>query len=254
MSVKKTTDIQDRIHAILEKISLTGNRGYGSILNNALACILMPPPKAKKELREFTIKKLRILYKQMDDINEQHFQYEYMEEAQFYRNFLWFLNGGKDMGIDDIDKEPEMVRTMIKNGYFIHPRDWIILNEDDALQCSHVIVVAINPGRIIKEPLPHFVFYSERETVPYEKGFYRHIDELCQNKWGKFKVIKSKERYLEADPENPGEYLNLEECLDAPQIGYFDVYVKGDKTKPKDFQAPYGAMIIRTGGDDDEDV
>ena len=75
-----------------------------------------------------------------------------------------------------------------------------------------------------------------------------HFRELCRINWDGFVKIEKLENKnkLVADPDNPTEYLNMNEYLAAPSMGFFKIEEQGERLRLDGQEPPYGAMIVRT--------
>ena len=136
----------------------------------------------------------------------------------------------------------------MKDGYLIIPKEWIVLNEEDAMYCRYAGVVECRNSA--KYGIPHFVFFTHAE---YGRDYDTDlINEMCCNAWPKFKDIMAQQVEPIKDPEKPGEYLNVQEHLASPYIGYFSID-EADSGLRDIEDMPYGAMIVRTSTENTED-
>lgn len=252
---KRTIDINDGNDAVLEALKREKGIGYGTTINGLIQAVCRPDSKAKEELLEFIKQRLRILNRQMDAAAGYEAE-KLMQTAQTYQELAKYLNDGIAIGIDEINAEPVMIKIQMKDRYLIVPDDWIVLNPEEAEQCENALVVEVRQGKR-KKTIPHFIFFHNLERgVPFDATFCDMVSRKCVKKYPGFQeFIDFKNSHpdtrLKPDPEDPGHFLNEEDVLYGPQIGFFPVYVRGERILGKygNYEPPYGVQIIITKED-----
>ena len=226
--------------------TITDNLGmkYGPFINALIKFFLRMPDSMKKAFTDFCISQCQELDKQLKVAGEFE-KKNIANEKEHYLVIAQFINGGKEV---HYDTKPDMRKIAIKDGYLIIPKDWIVVNEDDAEFCRYAGVVECRNH--VKYGIPHFVFFTNHE---YGKDYDTDmINEMCCDAWPKFRDIMAQQVEPIRDPEKPGEYLNIKEHLESPYIGHFGIgEVDSDLRDIEDM--PYGAMIVRTSTANTED-
>ena len=132
--------------------------------------------------------------------------------------------------------------TKLKNGFAVYPDDWIVLNEEEAENCSYAYVIEM-ANREGKYNFPHFIFFSDMENV--RKLDNGKIYSMAIKAYPDFiKVLSMQVDAKFSDPDDKGiTYLiNGDLFKQAPNIGIFKIETFGKKDISN---YPFGAMIIR---------
>ena len=242
---KLTTDISDNNWNILDDMKSKHQIPYGNTVNTAINIACNAPTEVQRDVLDFYKSKIKLIYTQMDSAGEFE-RSKLMLTAQYYITAAKYLNHGNDIELNKLNSTPSIRKVMLKNGCIYFPDNWIVLNENEALNYSYAGVVEVKPGQINTTRFPHFLFFTDKPVVAdYDDAFRKRINEKCCDKYADFKIALSEEIDLIADPTNPGEYLNWQEHLDAPCIGLFSIFIKGDPNYPRDYQPPFGTYIER---------
>ena len=243
MSKKLSFDVTDENAKILETIKAKQRSPYGQTINSLIDLFCRLPPDVETELLEFCKERIKELYEQMDSAGEYEAQ-AIMNKSQTYQNLSMFFNCGQRISIDTLENKPKMQKIEILNGFLICPSDYLILNREDAKYCEYAAVVEV---RNAKFGVPHFIYFDGKDTINYNKYDRETIERLCVTEWPRFQeVIDSLvEPIPDPDSDEKGKYLNEKEVNEAPQIGYFPVYVQGDSKYPRNYNPPMGTRIIR---------
>lgn len=219
---------------------------YGPFINMLIKNFLRMPTGMKQAFTGFCISKCQELDKLLEVAGAMEKKSIEMEKEQ-YLEIARIINGGIDIHYDDT---PDMRKIAMKDGYLIIPKDWIVVNEEDAAHYRYAGVVECRNH--VKYGIPHFVFFTNAE---YPKDYDTDlINEMCCEAWPKFKDIIDQQVEPIRDPDNPGQWLNAKEHLASPYIGHFMID-EADSDLREIEDMPYGAMIVRTSAantDDDE--
>lgn len=235
-----TIDLTDENKSILEKLKLVLQKPFGQIVNQTISTVCDAPKNVKEETLNFYKRQIKTLYKQMDNTSPFELQ-ALSEKAQAYINLAMLMNDGKYISIDEIKKEPDMVRYEIEGGYVICPENWIVINPEMARQCYYAGVVEC---RRADYNMPHFLFFTNKHRHDYDGALYKEVNEACCKAWPKFHEILAKQ--VKPIDDADGHQLNYKEWDEAPTLGYFALYEQGDPRLPPDFKFPMGAMIVHT--------
>lgn len=152
-----------------------------------------------------------------------------------------------ELSVDDTMKVYEL-----KGGYLKCPKEWILINLEEASDKEYAVVVecrnSLSYGEEhFGEPIPHFVYFTETKRMSdAPKGLSNTINHLCVRAWANFQQIIDNQVEPIDDPDRPGVQLNADEWMKAPIIGYFPVYEQGDPVYGPNYNPPYNAKIIRT--------
>lgn len=241
---KLTIDLSEKNRVILEKIKAENRSPYGTTINTLIDTFCEIPNSVKKELLSYIKPKIRNLYREMDGASEYSFK-ELSEKAQAYMDIATFLNNGNTLSMNEIDNATTMVRYPMRDGYLICPDNWIIVNPEQAEKSTYAFVIECrNAG---KYKIPHLlVFINRKSSDDYSDMEKKVFLSECCKVYPRFSDILALQVDPIDDPDNPGYTLNAQEWLDAPNIGYYDIYVQGDPKFPAGFKPVLGARIVKT--------
>lgn len=154
---------------------------------------------------------------------------EYKRLADFFQ---------KGWNIEPVNKDNNMRRIDICDGYVIFPDDWIVTSYQNPKECKYVVVVETMHGS--EYQVPHFLAFCEKPIDQLTSSDTDAIYESCCKEYPDFKKILA----LDVPPklENHNQLLNKEEWLKAPHPGLFCI----DDYGQPDTNYPYGAMVFRT--------
>lgn len=237
---KRSIDFSDETEKILQERK-THKVSYGETANR---CIQYLNPT--KETKERLIPVLKTVLKQIRREEEISGEFEKEKLKVSYdevMNIAQYLNGGHSLQEDEEHVRKQYMHIVdIKNGQLKCPRDWIILNQDDAAGCDVAYVIETSNAEV-----PHFVWLADSDYVcnvdSIDEKTMDYIRQLCINKRPDFKTnVIDKLVEPEYDEWTPGRIKNEKEVLTAPRVGIFKLYIEGTK---KNYEPPYGARIIR---------
>lgn len=239
LSYKFSMDLNGENKVSMDEITENFQVKYGPFVNLLIKSFCRMPDRMKEAFIAFCIEKCKELNEQIvvaGEIEKKGLE----DEKNRYLEIARIINGGIEIAYEDDD--PTMKKIALKDGILIIPKDWILLNPEQAPQYSYAGVVECRNSD--KYGIPHFCFFTNyKHGCDYTDDFTEHIEELCCQKWPEFRDIMKKEVKLIPDPEHKGKYLNAEEHLASPVIGHFHITSTDDEYF--DENPPYGAMIIR---------
>ncbi|RGW47727.1 hypothetical protein DWV67_15370 [Dorea formicigenerans] len=239
-SHKFSLDISGENKRVLDSETNAFGLKYGPFINFMLSRFCRMSDDIKEVINIALINKCEELNKQLAVCGEGFEKQNIEQKKAECLDIFKIINNGKEL--DSNILSPIMRKIMIQDGYAILPKDWIILNEEDAIHCQYVGVVECR--NFSKYGIPHFAFFLLEK---YDAVYYDEICDLCCQKWEEFTEILKKQVDLIPDSERPGSYLNGEEYLQAPNIGIFPIKDSTEKESGQEF--PYGAMVVRTNTD-----
>ena len=161
-----------------------------------------------------------------------------------YLAIIAYLNGGIAVSLDEIRTELDMQKIHLKDGYLICPKNFVLINPEDAQDMETACVIECRNAS--KYDIPHYVIFCHAKE-PYEAAEVydaKLLDQLLR-RIPKFQRVVDLQVAPISDPEHHQNLLNENEFMSAPTIGYFPVYIHGDPTKPADYKPPYGVQIIK---------
>lgn len=222
----------------------TDNLGikYGPFINLLIRSICRMPESMKNAFINFCMDQCKKLNDQI--LHAGAFDKKALEEEKArYLEIARLINGGVKLNLEqEVDSDPTMQKLALKDGVLIIPKDWIVLNPEDAKNCLYAGVVECRNSA--KYGIPHFCFFTNKQYGnEYDQALQDYINKLCCEKWPKFEKIMQQEVKPIPDSENKGQYLNSKEYLASPAIGHFHILATDDKLYDND--PPYGAVIIR---------
>lgn len=241
---KLTIDLLEKNREILEKIKAENRSPYGATINGLIDTFCTIPNSVKKELLTYIKPKIRNLYREMDGASEFSFK-ELSEKAQAYMDIATFLNDGNPLSMNEIDNTTTMVRYPMLDGYLICPDNWIIVNPDEAERSTYAFVIECRNAGEYK--IPHLlVFINRKSSYDYSDLEKKVFLSECCKVYPRFSDILALQVDPIDDPDHPGCTLNAKEWLEAPNIGYFDIYVQGDPEFSAGYKPVLGARIVKT--------
>lgn len=239
---KISFDLTDSNRKKLEDIKRQTRTPYGVIMNTMINTFCGLPEEICNNLNTSISHYVRSLCDQMDHAEE--FELASLTElTQKYLEILTFLNNGRTVTLESIKNKPRLKTIQIKDGIVIYPEDWILLNQDAAIVSRYAVVVECRDMDGIR--MPHFLYFSTSSLNYMSDYEINKINQLCANSSTLFQEAQKRQVKLIEDPENPGQYLNLEEYLASPEIGHFNLYEQEDSLHQRGYEPPYGAKIIR---------
>lgn len=161
-----------------------------------------------------------------------------------YLAIIEYLNDGTPVSLEEIQTELDMTKTPLKNGYLVCPRNFVLINPDEAKNMETAYVIECRNAS--KYDIPHYIVFCHPKD-PYETVEV-YDDKLLNQllrRVPKFQRIVDLQVAPIYDPEHPENILNEKEFMAAPTIGYFRVHTHGDPSKPADYKPPYGVQIIK---------
>lgn len=237
---KLSFDLSEENRAFLESEKAKKSIKFGPYLNTLIELFGRIPPDVKKELLEFVKKRISELYASMDTASEYEVK-ALANRSDYYRKLARYFNDDKEIFVT-AHQEQKMQKLLIKDGVLICPNDFIILNPEEASYYDSAYVVAVNNA----QGVPHMIYLLEEGQDPnFNPELRQIINRKCISVFPRFKEILQNEVKAIYDPDEPAICLNAKEVKAAPQVGYFELYVKGSMEYTKDYEPPLGAMIIR---------
>lgn len=237
---KFTLDLSGDNKIAIDGITQNFQMKYGPFINLLIKSICRMTPRMKNAFIEFCKSKCDEINAQIKVAGERE-KKDLEEEKGKYLEIARIINGGLEIEYNNDD--PTMRKIALKDGMLIIPKDWIVLNEEDAANCRFAGCVECRNSQ--KLGIPHFCFFANHQyACDYDDQFIESINESCCKKWPQFQEILHKQVKPIPDPDHRGKYLNTEEYLAAPIIGHFHIVCDDDELF--DGHPPYGAMILRS--------
>lgn len=250
---KLTIDLNYHNKLKLDEIKQSTNMPLGSIINTLINTFANIPDRIKSELLLDIKSRILNIEKEinkLDSSSEDFYKNTLSNNRDAYYRIGKFLNDGENITIEESEKQ-EHKKYPIKNGVLSCPKDWIVLNLEEAHNMEYAGVIECRNSKSFgmkhfNKAIPHFVFFSNiKYATDYNKNYINHINNLCREKWSDFDVVINSQVAPIYDPTNPCKILNEYEYLNAPTIGYFSIYEQGDPTYSSNYEPPAGARIIR---------
>jgi hypothetical protein len=229
----------------LDKICKNTNSKYSPMINRILSTFADMPEAFKRDFK-IELANMQLRYEcALERTVAPYYSKELEMKIECIKNIFCLLSQGSRTVIDG---EDGTAKTKLKNGYIIYPSIYnhnnpILVNPDDAADSTFAHVIECLNSQKYGD-IPHFIYLdNESGELSYESE--NRFRQLCKEKWPKFEEIERLDRKfsLKANPNNPREYLNEKEHLEAPVIGVFRVPVRGESPYSND--PPLGIEIIR---------
>lgn len=243
-SCKFSIDVSGENKKVLDEITTNYMAKYGPTINKIISTFCRMPKGVKNVIENACVEECKKLEYHIAHTEEVFHKKPLEEERNFYLEILRLMNQGYYEVKEDNAEKSVMKKIELADGYLIIPADWIVVNPESAKDCLYAAVIECRNSA--KYGVPHFIYltntqYLGDDSEAMENDFY----DLCRKAWPKFAEIEelSKKNQLVPDPNNKGQYLNIEAHFAAPIIGLFYIDEQGDYPLEKQ---PYGAMIVRT--------
>lgn len=238
-SHKLSIDLSDQSKTILEQLKACTLKPFGQIINQLISITCCMPDSTREIIQSSLEKEYFRLMNELSVTSERFFVNDVKSKQEHILTFLQLINGG----IYSLPNDKKNIR--LADGYLTIPTDWVLTNEDQAKLSYNAVVIECRNGRKYKVDIPHFIYFFDGKsandlTEQQEFDFYQRCIEKCPE----FENILqlSKENKLITDPNAPSRYLNIEEHMDAPQVGIFYISDAGEHPSGN---PPYGAVIVR---------
>lgn len=250
IGLKLSVDLTDENRETLENLKERKRISCGKIINDAVAAFCKLPFELKRELCIFIDTSIEVKKRELGTASACR-KAELSEQIAAYRRIFSFLEGEEMLSVDTTPTTG-LTKYLIKDGYLICPEDWIVVNPEAAGESMYACILECRNSDVFGREhfgmsIPHFICYTDvKYGRDYSSEFFDYYNRLCVQAWPNFqKVIESQVKPVN-DPAKNGRILNEDEWISAPAIGQFAVYENGDTVYPRDYNPPYGAMIVRT--------
>lgn len=244
-SCKFTLNVTGDNKEILDELTENYMLKYGPMINKIIGTFCRMPLKIRKVFEKVCLAECEKLTIEIGHTEENSYHREPLEkERDFYIEILKLMNGGNYQVTDEKEESSSLIKIKLSDGYLLIPSDWIVVNPESAETCRYAAVLECRNS--LKYGVPHFVYFN---NYKYACDYTEHMEEeffsLCRKAWPRFSEIQelSEKNRLVPDPDNKGQYLNVDAHLAAPIIGVFHIEEQGDRIYG---EPPYGAMIVRT--------
>jgi len=243
LAYKFSLDLTGKNKNALDSLSDNKNLKYGPIINLLISSFCCMPDDMRQIFTSICIDQYKYISAQAKYAGEYE-KVNLLQKCDHYKEIASIINDGKPIEIIIDPNKIEMRKIIIKNGYITIPTDWILLNPDEAKNCTYAAVVECRYSE--KYGIPHFLHFNNKKYgKDFDPEYEDFVSNLCVKAWPKFQDIIDRQVTLVADPADPSQYLNGDEYSSCPKIGVFHVYEKGDPLYGDNYEPPYGAMIVR---------
>ena len=227
---------------ILDEKKDSGSK-YVDSINSIIELFGKLPEDVKHDLMTFSKGRVLQLSKQME--LSESFTTSTMETSlDTYLAIIEYLNNGIPVSMEKIREELDMQKVKMKDGYLICPKDFVVVNPQDAKDMETAWVIECTNAK--KYGIPHYVvFWRKKEDYEPAEVYDSYLLDQLLRRIPKFQRIVDLQVAPIYDPDDPPKMLNEKEFLAAPTIGYFPVHVHGDPKKPADYKPPCGVQIVK---------
>lgn len=198
------------------------------------------PLSMQRDLAQFALRKKSNLQQLLSNNPDPYMTAEYNASIAAYSALLQLLN--TEAHIMKSTPESHLVRYNIADGYLQCPDTFIIVNPDMATQCTQALVVTC---QLADYGMPHMIYLTNRTSKDYDDDFIHEVNLCCTMVYPEFpNILKAQVTPID-DPDHPGMMSNWDEWRASPQLGYFQLFVKGETAASADCTPPYNAMLVR---------
>ena len=228
-SFKFSMDLTGDNKIILENLSQNYSLKTGPMIHRIIHTFCGISGSAKEAMEKNLLSEYNHLSEEIKNTEDEFHLQRLTEERQRYADMLQMINNGY-FKFPKYEEFGDMKKIELKDGYLRIPKEWIVVNPEDASSCSYAAVLECRNSA--KYGVPHFVYlnnykYAGEYTKEMEADFYAG----CVKKWSKFKEIEELNRNKDID-------------LSAPLIGLFSITVQNEDEVNNSSDLPYGATII----------
>ncbi len=164
-------------------------------------------------------------------------QYFAIKQKETVMNLLDFFTDGTETVKESVIKTNHTMKQIeIKDGYVLVPKSWIVLKNQNPLDCSYVGVVEI--ANAIGFDKPYFVFFLKNPIYEMKEEDLEVINQECISEYPKFKEILKQQ----IEPKNESNFDSTPEefrCKGS-RIGYYPI-----SESDIDPSFPFGVKIVR---------
>lgn len=244
-SCKFTLNVMGENKEVLDKLTENYMLKYGPMINKIISTFCRMPDNIRMVIENTCLVECDRLTTEIEHTEEKSFHREPLEkERGFYMEILKLIHGGDYEIGEEKGETSQLIKMKLLDGYLLIPSDWLVVNPEMAERCRYAAVLECRNH--IKYEVPHFVFFTNyKNACEYTGDMEEEFFFLCRKTWPRFSEIQalSKKNELVPDPNNKGQYINIEEHLAAPIIGLFSIEEQGERAYG---EPPYGAKIVRT--------
>lgn len=240
-------------HRLVKEYADERNESSSSIINSLVATFLPLKPSIKQKLYDFCMDNYGKSINELQNTSSFDEQDAAVEASQWINLARYFKLNDKE---SEELKGSNMKRVMLKDGYLIIPKDFIVLNDTvaPAEECMYAGVVEARNGS--KYGIPHFVFFSNyKYGREYDDELETKVYEACEKAYPDFKKffnmqIKMPNSASGEDWQDPEFLKKMDEWDKAPTFALFHIVEKGDpiywNSINPNYEPPYNAMIVRS--------
>lgn len=248
MNIKKkkvSIDFNEANYCLVVQEAKDRGESNSMVINDMISTILTLSHDTKNDLAIYCKNQQDILYKNIHylDIDSMEYQEKLLKMKQYEK--LIKLFGDIHQKEDD-----NMRRILLKEGYCIFPKDWIMLDpiegEGSAEDCMYAGVVECRNGK--RWNVPHFVYFCNyKYGSDYPSDFEDKVYKQCEKKYPRFKELFNMQMELSfADMKDPEK---VKEFSENPCFGLFSFVEKGDplfwNSASPNYKTPAGTLIVR---------
>lgn len=253
MALKKKLSIDfwqenyDKLDTYIDSLEMvmpntTINKGY--VINYLIDSVIGIDDTVRQEMYAFCYTQMKDRYSQaensdgFDKAEKNRIAQQYEKLVNLFNNFKSYQNPPK--------QHIPMQRINMKDSYIICPKNWIIVNEDQAKYSNYAYAVEIR-DRLCQYNAPHFLLFGEYPVRKLSESMTNELYRQCAAvypKFGEWMKMQIEPVFGERNEMGIRPLLNEEEYTNAPLIGIFEIPLYGDLNVG---EYPFGAMVVPAG-------
>ncbi|MDY6228808.1 MAG: hypothetical protein SPH93_14300 [Clostridium sp.] len=181
--IKKSIDFtEDNLDLMTNHIKINNKKNLTMAINELIDTFIIEDKEIKLSLSKFLKDELTNLNNMIIDVNT-YSGIKKCKQKKSYIKLIKFLDNDNTIELENSDEEFQnqifMRQIKISNGYINIPKEWIILNEDEANNCTYVIVIeVIRCGRAIE----HCIYFSKFHIENISFNELEEIKSSCRKK------------------------------------------------------------------------
>ncbi len=235
---KTSVQLEQEQYQMLSSIAKDNESSVGSVISTVLELLFDVRSIVGLPLAKFFDLQIRLL--RIELIDPRSFGHDQNMER------LSLLEQLKDVFRPD-DYENLISRTIAcKDGVITFPREWLVVNEEDALKCRYAGVIE---GSVRNDMIPHFLFFTEySDASMYTEEMKEKILKACVKMCPDFRKVVDREIKREDGIiryDGLSDYLFDRSYYMKPEYDFFPIRSDDDPGFSGPENQPYGCYIHR---------
>lgn len=169
--------LDDDTKDLLDKVSDRYGAKYSKMIPKLLHEICDMTPSVKSSVLDFLVKKIEQNKEILRVCNKEEKE-TLLKDQEEYLNIYQLITQGIAFPEDD---SIDMTYVQIKNQSLVrYPKEWIVLNPEEALECRYAGVVTLRGvADTVEKQYAHILFFSEQDDEYTEDEYKKILSRCC---------------------------------------------------------------------------